>query len=96
MQLDSINTSSKSAIRQHLLANGWTAAQVATAMGHLEVTYFRESAYENTSDLRLARVGNESEEADYQAIQLAGCCGSHDERRFTVDGEIAVGFNFGH
>jgi hypothetical protein len=96
MKLDNVDTSRKSAIKEHLSANGWTEAQVATALGHLEVTYFRESEYENADNLRLARTGNEAEYADYLATQADGCCGSHDERRFTPDGEIAIGFNYGH
>ena len=46
MQLDSINTSSKSAIRQHLLANGWTAAHGWSAGGIELLLLYQENGVE--------------------------------------------------
>jgi hypothetical protein len=90
------NLQSADDIGRYLADNGWTPAQVSVAVEHLKVTWLNETEYENTDNLRLARLDDDDEMSDYQAAVEEGCCGDYDMVLDTPDGRITVGFNYGH
>jgi hypothetical protein len=83
-------------IGRYLADNGWTPAQVFVAVEHLKVTWLNEAKFENTDNLRLARLDDADELSDYQGAVEEGCCDEYDVVLDTLDGRITVGFNHGH
>lgn len=85
-----------SKLRNKLIENGWTPDQLNILDAHLEDTYFNEYEYECADNLRLARVDNPEECAEYDERRDDGCCGFYDQEIEHPDGNILVGFNYGH
>jgi hypothetical protein len=62
-----------------------------------------EDEYQYADTFRLARKGNEQEEADYETIRQFGCCGSVDTEFVLTNPDdsnevvtVMWGFNYGH
>ena len=53
--------------------------------------------FECADNTRVATVGNQDEEIEYDKTQQSGCCGSVDVELVTADGvKFLYGFNYGH
>lgn len=78
-----------------LLTRGWTPAQLEALQTHIESLDI-ENIFEFADNFRIARVGNWTEEKEYDDAKAGGCCGFHDVEIECPDGNIMYGFNYGH
>ena len=82
---------------QTLTAMGWPKDLREAVDAHLgELNFDAASGYWYDDNYRFARVGNDTEEAEYEAAVFEGCCGFYD-KTIKVNGvEVMIGFNHGH
>lgn len=79
-----------------LKAELFSDAEVEAVLSCLQSTYLDEAEYENSDNLRIARLDRADDVAHYSKVQSEGCCGAFDTV-IQVEGRfILVGFNFGH
>lgn len=87
--------------RSSLIQSGYTPDQLNIIDAHLDATYYGTDEhggdlYEYHDNLRIARVDNATEVADYEERKDTGCCGFYDREIEHPDGNILIGFNYGH
>jgi hypothetical protein len=59
---------------------------------------YSEEYDENSNNLRIAEVGNSTEESEYKKIQDKGCCGEVESSYYDrqTKRSFMIGFNYGH
>ncbi len=85
-------------IEDKLKSWGWSSELVSAAMRLVHSEFFAWKKWPHANNLRIARVGNEAEEARYAKTLEGGCCEKFD-RVISVDtdeGEVEVRFGFNH
>jgi hypothetical protein len=82
--------------KQDLTDGGFTPSQVEAIASVLNETYYNSDGYDYADNLRIARVGNTEEVLRYEESKRNGCCGYFDREIAHPDGNILLGFNYGH
>jgi hypothetical protein len=88
--------SNGSGLRNRLIFSGYTPDQLNTIDAILEDSFFSERDYEYADNLRIARVNVPEEVKEYEFIKDHGCCGFYDRVITHPDGDLMIGFNYGH
>lgn len=84
-----------SPLRNRLIASGYTPDQMNRLDAVLAETYY-SGTYDYADSLRIARVANAEEVAEFRHVKEHGCCGEFERTIACADGDVIVGFNYGH